>query len=225
MNIESALKTIGEWISKETELRKYPKGELLELSESLQALKSAIARQSVKSEDNWKELREEFMHNLRGCDTVTVSLSGIGSTDYSTEDIHNMIAALTDNQPVAKLATSEEVAEAIEYFEDTLQFISGEPQEKDHRLAITALQEYQLPSAIKWTGDNLREIINLTGWNESASSKWTWTEYEQVVAEKGLKIFTPDGSVMVDVGDWIIQNGKDCYVTRKTGYKSRSCAD
>lgn len=38
---------------------------------------------------------------------------------------------------------SEEVAEAIEYFEDTLQFIVGEPQEKDHRLAITALQQYK----------------------------------------------------------------------------------
>ena len=47
MDIESALKTIGDWISKETESRKYPKGELLELSESLQVLKSAIARQSV----------------------------------------------------------------------------------------------------------------------------------------------------------------------------------
>lgn len=40
-------------------------------------------------------------------------------------------------------ATSEEVQEAIEYFEDTIQYISGEPQEKDHRLAITVLQQYQ----------------------------------------------------------------------------------
>ena len=51
MDYEIALKNIGDWISKETELRKYPKGELLELSESLQVLKSATARQSVKSED------------------------------------------------------------------------------------------------------------------------------------------------------------------------------
>lgn len=40
MDIEKSLKTIGDWISKETELRKYPKSELLELSESLQALKA-----------------------------------------------------------------------------------------------------------------------------------------------------------------------------------------
>ena len=51
MDIESALKTIGDWISKETESRKYPKGEIIELSESLQALKSEIARQSVKDGD------------------------------------------------------------------------------------------------------------------------------------------------------------------------------
>jgi len=46
MDIESALKNIGDWISKETESRKYPKGELLEISESLQTLKNEIARQS-----------------------------------------------------------------------------------------------------------------------------------------------------------------------------------
>lgn len=49
--IEKALKTIGDWISKETESRKYPKSELLELSESLQALKAEIARQSATSEE------------------------------------------------------------------------------------------------------------------------------------------------------------------------------
>jgi hypothetical protein len=51
MNSESALKNIGNWIAKETESRKYPKCELLELSESLQALKDAIDRQSVTDED------------------------------------------------------------------------------------------------------------------------------------------------------------------------------
>ena len=79
-------------------------------------------------------------------------------------------------------------------------------------LAITALQQYQFPLAIQWTGKNLREVIDLIGLNPSAN-KWTWEEYEQVVAEKGLKIFTPDGSVMASIGDWIIWNGKDCFVT------------
>ena len=48
-----------------------------------------------------------------------------------------------DAEIARQSVTSDEVAEAIEYFEDTVQYISGEPQEKDHRLAITALQEYQ----------------------------------------------------------------------------------
>ena len=51
MDIERALKNIGDWISRETESRKYPKSELLELSESLQALNEAIARQSATSEE------------------------------------------------------------------------------------------------------------------------------------------------------------------------------
>ena len=111
----------------------------------------AVARQSVKSEDNWKELREDFMHNLRGCDTVTVSLNGVGSTDYSTEDIHNMIASLTDNQVVAKSATSEEVAEAIEYLQPLIEYLQpltghsvmSENFVKHLKTVITALQEYQ----------------------------------------------------------------------------------
>lgn len=63
LNFERALKNIGDWISKETELRKYPKGELLELSESLQVLNAAIARQTVKSEEvqeaiSWAKVME-----------------------------------------------------------------------------------------------------------------------------------------------------------------------
>ena len=45
-----------------------------------------------------------------------------------------------------------------------------------------------------------------------ASSKWTWEEYEQIVKEKGLKIFTPDGSAMAGIGDWIVRDGNDCHV-------------
>ena len=116
-------------------------------------LDEATARQSVKSEDNWKELREDFMHNLRGCDTVTVSLNCVGSTDYSTEDIYNMIASLTDNQVVAKSATSEEVAEAIEQMEDALspRYLESDGEWTGYnefstsaiRTAITALKAYR----------------------------------------------------------------------------------
>lgn len=36
-------------------------------------------------------------------------------------------------------------------------------------------------------------------------SKWTWAEYEQVVATDGLKIFTLEGAMMANIGDWIIR--------------------
>jgi hypothetical protein len=58
--------------------------------------------------------------------------------------------------------------------------------------------------AIQWTGNNLREIIDFTGLHPSAL-KWTWPQYEQIVAKDGLKIFTLEGPLMASVGDWIIK--------------------
>jgi len=81
------------------------------------------------------------------------------------------------------------------------------------RLLAGAFGKEQMPKfrkkpvvieAVKWTGYNLREIINFTGRHPSAE-KWTWSEYEQVVRNKGLKIFTLEGSHLASVGDWIIK--------------------
>lgn len=58
--------------------------------------------------------------------------------------------------------------------------------------------------AVKWTGDNLPEIIAFTGRHESAAA-WSWGHFEKVVREEGLKIFTLEGSHMATVGDWIIR--------------------
>lgn len=58
--------------------------------------------------------------------------------------------------------------------------------------------------AIRWNGDNLREIIAFTGLHPSAN-RWTWEEYEEVVANEGLKIFTLEGPIMASVGDMIIR--------------------
>ena len=58
--------------------------------------------------------------------------------------------------------------------------------------------------AIQWTGKNLKEIIDFTGLNESAQ-KWSWEEYEKVVLEDGFKIFTLEGTMSADIGDFIIQ--------------------
>lgn len=58
--------------------------------------------------------------------------------------------------------------------------------------------------AVQWTGDNLKEIIMFTGLHPSAE-KWTWPEYKQVVEKDGLKIFTLEGKMNADVGDWILK--------------------
>jgi hypothetical protein len=61
--------------------------------------------------------------------------------------------------------------------------------------------------AIQWTGENLKEIIDLIGLHPSAL-KWTWEQYEEVVRSEGLKIFTLEGTHMANVGDWIIKGIK-----------------
>jgi hypothetical protein len=58
--------------------------------------------------------------------------------------------------------------------------------------------------AIKWTGENLSEIIDFTGLHESVRN-WDWRDYEAYVKENGLKIFTLEGSHMATVGDMIIR--------------------
>ena len=61
--------------------------------------------------------------------------------------------------------------------------------------------------AVKWTGENLRDVIRFAGLHPSAK-KWTWKEYEDVVRKDGLKIFTIEGPLMAAVGDWIIKGVK-----------------
>lgn len=65
--------------------------------------------------------------------------------------------------------------------------------------------------AVRWNGDNLREVIDFTGRHESADA-WTWEFFEEVVRTNGLKIFTLEGSHMATVGDYIIKGVKgECY--------------
>jgi hypothetical protein len=58
--------------------------------------------------------------------------------------------------------------------------------------------------AVEWTGENLREVIDLIGLHPSVKD-WPWEEYENVVRIDGLKIFTLEGPLMADVGDHIIK--------------------
>ena len=67
-------------------------------------------------------------------------------------------------------------------------------------------------SAIKWTGDNLAYVIYFTDGRmplmggDFAAMKWE--EYEDLVERDGLKIFTLEGKMNADVGDWIIRGVK-----------------
>jgi len=67
---------------------------------------------------------------------------------------------------------------------------------------------------IEWTGKNLLEVIRLTGQNASASD-YKWEDYERLVKDKGLKIFTPDGSVIASIGNYIINDNNECYILTK----------
>jgi hypothetical protein len=62
-------------------------------------------------------------------------------------------------------------------------------------------------NAIRWSGTNLREVIDFTGLHPSAE-QWTWEEYAEVVRTKGLKIFTEEGPMKASVGDYIIRGVK-----------------
>jgi len=58
--------------------------------------------------------------------------------------------------------------------------------------------------AIRWSGTNLRAVIDFIGRHPSADS-WTWEHFEEVVRTRGLKIFTLEGHHMASVGDYIIK--------------------
>jgi hypothetical protein len=59
-------------------------------------------------------------------------------------------------------------------------------------------------SAILWDGDNLEDVIAFTGWHPSASERWTWEEYRNIVVNDGFKLFGVNGPIMVPVNTFII---------------------
>lgn len=46
-----------------------------------------------------RDLYADFMRNLQGCDTVTVSLSGVGETKYTTKEIYEAIDFRVNRRP------------------------------------------------------------------------------------------------------------------------------
>jgi hypothetical protein len=62
--------------------------------------------------------------------------------------------------------------------------------------------------AVQWTGDNLREVIRFTNGDPETRTMHAgmkWEEYADLVARDGLKIYTLEGKMNADVGDWIIR--------------------
>ena len=65
--------------------------------------------------------------------------------------------------------------------------------------------------AVQWTGENLREVICFTDGPPDARSTHAsikWEEYCDLVKSDGLKIYTLEGKMSADVGDWIIKGVK-----------------
>jgi len=61
--------------------------------------------------------------------------------------------------------------------------------------------------AIQWTGDNLAAVIGHVG-RHSSVGDWRWEDYEDLVRREGLKIYTLEGKMNADIGDWIITGVK-----------------
>ena len=68
--------------------------------------------------------------------------------------------------------------------------------------------------AIQWTGKNLREVIAFTDGppdTRSMHAGMAWEAYTDLVAREGLKIYTLEGKMLANPGDWIIRGVKGEY--------------
>lgn len=68
--------------------------------------------------------------------------------------------------------------------------------------------------AIQWTGKNLRAVITFTDGppdTRSTHAGMAWEAYADLVARDGLKIYTLEGKMLANVGDWIIRGVKGEY--------------
>lgn len=65
--------------------------------------------------------------------------------------------------------------------------------------------------AIRWTGENLMDVISFTDGppdTRSHHAGMMWDNYADLVGKEGLKIFTLEGKMNADIGDWIIKGLK-----------------
>ena len=73
--------------------------------------------------------------------------------------------------------------------------------------------------ALRWTGSNLKEIITFTDGPPDVRSEHVgmkWEEYKDLVEKEGLKIYTLEGKMNANVGDYIIKGVRgEFYPCRK----------
>lgn len=65
-----------------------------------------------------------------------------------------------------------------------------------------------LVDAIQWDGQNLLEIVMFaSGSNDikGANTGMEWDDYAEQIRREGLKVYTHEGRVDADVGDWIVK--------------------
>lgn len=80
---------------------------------------------------------------------------------------------------------------------------------------MTAPERYRkkpvVIDALQWTGDNLRAVICFTDGPPDTRTNHAgmmWEKYEDLVQREGLKIYTLEGTMNADVGDYIIKGVK-----------------
>ncbi len=65
--------------------------------------------------------------------------------------------------------------------------------------------------AIQWNGENLREIITFTDGppeTRTTHAGMMWEQYHDLVKRDGLMIYTLEGKMLANVGDFIIKGVK-----------------
>ena len=96
------------------------------------------------------------------------------------------------------------------------------PGDSDDMIAWIERQAEQKLNMIQWTGDNLKDVIEFTGYSPKFN-EWfkTWEEYETYVHSHNniFKMFYEDGShYEVPVGAWIVKTPDGYNVASKSTY-------
>lgn len=74
-------------------------------------------------------------------------------------------------------------------------------------------------SYIKWTGDNLKEVIETVSGSIENNKQVTnlgWEEFKNIIDREGLSLETLKGWVDVPIGDYVAKSGETVMVFKQT---------